>query len=558
MNIQQHAVKVVAFACILIFGCALFWGTNGYLGYILVFCAGALLLFFSLLHMRSERDYAENVANIVAACGLTLSGERGSDISRCIESIKKRDAALLETQHKLFLEQEKNKELGNLLEQNQKKVAEQAPFLDTKHLVIDKSREVSTTLANEIRNLSGMISGISKGVDTQRVHLRGTSHTMENIATSAAELATSVHNASSSVETSLGKAQDGLENIQTAVDSITKVQRTATALKSSMDELERASKNIGAIMNIISEVADQTNLLALNAAIEAARAGDAGRGFAVVADEVRKLAEKTMVATQQIHEALHNIQVSSSDNIVTVDKALEESNASTSRAMVAFGVMGEVVAGIQVTAQELERIAQLATEQTHESQQLSTTMGGIHEITQGNVEQMEIFTARLVDASGSLEDLDAMTQALEHGRLEEAQQNLRLIDWEPGFEMGIPLLDAQHKMLCAYINMLYRSLNSNRGKDVLMDIVQALKNYTVSHFSLEEQLFGPTPCPDSKKHAEIHRAFEQQVVAVEAKLHNGELEMGQELLDFLKDWLLTHILKTDHEYAPYVKNYLAS
>ena len=60
------------------------------------------------------------------------------------------------------------------------------------------------------------------------------------------------------------------------------------------------AQKIGAVVQLIQDIASQTNLLALNATIEAARAGEAGKGFAVVASEVKGLASQTAKATEEI------------------------------------------------------------------------------------------------------------------------------------------------------------------------------------------------------------------------------------------------------------------
>ena len=96
--------------------------------------------------------------------------------------------------------------------------------------------------------------------------------------------------------------------VLSTVDQMNAIADTVISSSNVVAKLGERSKEIGNIVEVISNISGQTNLLALNAAIEAARAGEHGRGFAVVAEEVRKLAEESQHASQKIEELIRAIQ----------------------------------------------------------------------------------------------------------------------------------------------------------------------------------------------------------------------------------------------------------
>jgi hemerythrin-like metal-binding protein len=117
-----------------------------------------------------------------------------------------------------------------------------------------------------------------------------------------------------------------------------------------------------------------------------------------------------------------------------------------------------------------------------------------------------------------------------------------IIAWDQKYSIGITLIDIQHQKLFGYLNSYYESLSTGKAKDVINKVLDNLINYAVYHFSEEEKVMNSIKGSNFSSHFEEHRNFCLKVSQLKAKVSLGE-EISYELFDFMKDWVLTHVLK---------------
>jgi len=145
-------------------------------------------------------------------------------------------------------------------------------------------------------------------------------------------------------------------------------------------QLGARSDQIGAVVELIYDIADQTNHLALNAAIEAARAGEHDRGFAVVADEVRKLAERTTEATKEIGDTISAIQKETKSAVNSMDEGVREVETGAEETGKSGEALRDILKQINTVTTEINQIAVASEQQTATTNEIASNIQQISEV----------------------------------------------------------------------------------------------------------------------------------------------------------------------------------
>lgn len=124
------------------------------------------------------------------------------------------------------------------------------------------------------------------------------------------------------------------------------------------------------------------------------------------------------------------------------------------------------------------------------------------------------------------------------------------IVWDQSFSVDVKLIDAQHKKLFAILNRLHGVVNKIEGEaEPLENIILELAAYVDFHFKTEERYFEEFGCEDMEEHIRQHNFYEGKIKEFNEKYKKGEESVGEEIMNFLKDWISSHIKIKDKEYT---------
>jgi CHASE3 domain sensor protein len=195
------------------------------------------------------------------------------------------------------------------------------------------------------------------GAREQATAMSEISTTISELLATSRQIAESAQRVAQIAGQTVGAAHGGETTVEQAHESIAGIRRQVDLVVGHMLELGKKSQQIGAVLDIVSELAEQTNILAINATIEAAGAGDAGKRFAVVADEIRELADRVAGSTKEIRGLIDDVRSAVNTTVMATEtgsKAVDTGTAQFGEVTSAFKQIAALVTATTEAAREIE------------------------------------------------------------------------------------------------------------------------------------------------------------------------------------------------------------
>ena len=119
------------------------------------------------------------------------------------------------------------------------------------------------------------------------------------------------------------------------------------------------------------------------------------------------------------------------------------------------------------------------------------------------------------------------------------------LEWTPALEVGYGQVDHDHRTLVDALNQLHAAMDQGKDREEIEKVLVFLRDYTVTHFTTEEDLMIRHRYPGSAGHFAAHVNLVMQLSDFMAEFRSGQAMATEAVMAFLEGWLVEHILNKD-------------
>ena len=135
------------------------------------------------------------------------------------------------------------------------------------------------------------------------------------------------------------------------------------------------------------------------------------------------------------------------------------------------------------------------------------------------------------------------------GKMVSGNETADMFEFTDKYKTGIELVDEEHKKLFEIIKRTDEAIRAeflHDKYDVIMNILGELKDYTIMHFSDEEEYMESIGYEGIEMQRVAHQAFVDRLNGINLNdVDDNQQKYLEELIEFLLGWLVNHIMKMD-------------
>ena len=131
--------------------------------------------------------------------------------------------------------------------------------------------------------------------------------------------------------------------------------------------------------------------------------------------------------------------------------------------------------------------------------------------------------------------------------------NLEKINWTDDLSIGNINIDNEHKKLIEVYNDLVDLIELDKNRVEFAKIISKLIDNVSKHFRKEETYMQAFGYPKSAEHIQYHKDYTHKVADYYDELFRSDPPELLEIIKFLKNWWINHIVNSDADYENYKK-----
>jgi hemerythrin-like metal-binding protein len=127
------------------------------------------------------------------------------------------------------------------------------------------------------------------------------------------------------------------------------------------------------------------------------------------------------------------------------------------------------------------------------------------------------------------------------------------LEWSNDYIINIPAIDNEHKLIVSIVNDISRSMlhHGELQAKMVSESLRMLSRCIRNHFESEERLLSLNNYPELEAHMAEHAGLLTIFDTFEQNFTARNSTVNEEMLLFLKDWFVRHILLHDSKIGHY-------